>query len=162
MSWSIRDVDPMLALLVSVCDVGSTTLLCQLFTSVLRFLLGFERQSIRWTSRVCCRIAANLRPHAESRYNVFSALARRWADVLGIVSAHADQYVAIQKSTAPSKHGAFTRCCFNVGPSSSTLTQHWNIIGWIICWRGGGVCIWFRFCGCASPGTQTDGPTRIR
>ena len=30
-----------------------------------------------------------------------------------------------------SKHGAFTQCCFNVGPPSSTLAQHWNSIGWM-------------------------------
>ena len=30
-----------------------------------------------------------------------------------------------------SKHEAFTRCCFNVGPASSTLAQHWNNIGWM-------------------------------
>ena len=37
----------------------------------------------------------------------------------------------------PRKHGAFTRCCFNVGPPSSTLVQHWNSIGWMhrVCWR---------------------------
>ena len=29
------------------------------------------------------------------------------------------------------KHGAFTLCCFNVGPPSSTLAQHWNSIGWM-------------------------------
>ena len=36
----------------------------------------------------------------------------------------------------PSKHGAFTQCCFNVGPPSSTLAQHWNSIGWMprVCW----------------------------
>ena len=26
---------------------------------------------------------------------------------------------------------AFTQCCFNVGPPSSTLLQHWNNIGWM-------------------------------
>ena len=162
MAWSIRDVDPMLALLVSVCDVGSTTLLCQLFTSVLRFLLGFERQSIRWTFRVCSRIAANLRPHAESRSNVFSALARRWADVLGIVSAHADQYVAIQKSTAPSKHRGIHPMLFQCWPivfdADPTLKHH--RVNHLL--EGGRDCIWSRFCGCGSPGTQTDRPTRIR
>ena len=36
----------------------------------------------------------------------------------------------------PSKHGKFTLCCFNVGPPSSTLAQHWNTIGWmpLVCW----------------------------
>ena len=31
---------------------------------------------------------------------------------------------------------AFTQCCFNVGPPSSTLAQHWNSIGWMprVCW----------------------------
>ena len=33
--------------------------------------------------------------------------------------------------TCPSKHGIFTQCCFNVGPSSSTLAQHWNSIRWM-------------------------------
>ena len=30
----------------------------------------------------------------------------------------------------------FTQCCFNVGPPSSPLAQHWNSIGWItcVCW----------------------------
>ena len=31
----------------------------------------------------------------------------------------------------PSKHGEFTKCCFNVGPPSSTLAQHWNSIRWM-------------------------------
>ena len=31
----------------------------------------------------------------------------------------------------PSKHGAFTQCCFNVGPASETVGQHWNSIGWM-------------------------------
>ena len=31
----------------------------------------------------------------------------------------------------PSKHEAFTQCCFNVGPPSSTLAQHWNSIKWM-------------------------------
>ena len=30
-----------------------------------------------------------------------------------------------------SKHMAFTQCCFNIDPKSSTLAQHWNIIGWL-------------------------------
>ena len=30
------------------------------------------------------------------------------------------------------KHGVFTQCCFNAGPPSSTLAQHWNSIGWMI------------------------------
>ena len=36
----------------------------------------------------------------------------------------------------PSKHGAFTQSCFNVGTASSTLPQHWNSIGWMprVCW----------------------------
>ena len=36
----------------------------------------------------------------------------------------------------PSKHGTFTQCCFNVGPPSATLAQHWNNIGWTsrVCW----------------------------
>ena len=29
----------------------------------------------------------------------------------------------------PSKHGAFTQCCFNVGPASKTVEQHWNSSG---------------------------------
>ena len=28
------------------------------------------------------------------------------------------------------KHVAFTQCCFNVDPHSSTLARHWNSIGW--------------------------------
>ena len=31
----------------------------------------------------------------------------------------------------PSKHGVFTQWCFNVGPASKTVDQHWNIIGWM-------------------------------
>ena len=36
----------------------------------------------------------------------------------------------------PRKHGVFTQCCFNVGPASKTLGQHWNSIGWMPrdCW----------------------------
>ena len=36
----------------------------------------------------------------------------------------------------PRKHGAFTQCCFNVGPASKTMGQHWNSIGWRsrVCW----------------------------
>ena len=36
----------------------------------------------------------------------------------------------------PSKHWTFTRCCFNVGPASKTVAQHWNSIGWMssVCW----------------------------
>ena len=26
---------------------------------------------------------------------------------------------------------AFTQCCFNVGPASKTVGQHWNSIGWM-------------------------------
>ena len=39
-------------------------------------------------------------------------------------------------ATRESKHEAFTQCCFNVGPPSSTLAQHWNSIGLIpcVCW----------------------------
>ena len=35
-----------------------------------------------------------------------------------------------------SKHKAFTQCCVNVGPTSSTLAQHWNSIGRMprVCW----------------------------
>ena len=40
------------------------------------------------------------------------------------------------QSNINSKHGAFTQCCFNVVPPSSTLAQHWNSIGWMprLCW----------------------------
>ena len=31
----------------------------------------------------------------------------------------------------PSKHGKFTQCCFNAGPPSSALAQHWNNIVWM-------------------------------
>ena len=36
------------------------------------------------------------------------------------------------------KYGAFTQCCFNVGPASSPLDQHWNSIGWMsrVFWDG--------------------------
>ena len=36
----------------------------------------------------------------------------------------------------PSKHGAFTQCCFNVGTASKTVCQHWNSLGWMsrVCW----------------------------
>ena len=40
----------------------------------------------------------------------------------------------------PSKHGAFTQCCFNVGPASKTQGQHWNSIDWMP-----GVCSPCRF-----------------
>ena len=29
------------------------------------------------------------------------------------------------------KHVAFTQCCFNVDQPSSTLSRHWNSIGWL-------------------------------
>ena len=37
-----------------------------------------------------------------------------------------------------SKHGTFTQCCFNVGPTSKTVGQHWNSLGWMprVCWVG--------------------------
>ena len=31
----------------------------------------------------------------------------------------------------PSKHGAFTQCCFNVELASKTVGQHWSSIGWM-------------------------------
>ena len=31
----------------------------------------------------------------------------------------------------PSKHGAFTQCCFNVGAATKTGGHHWNSTGWI-------------------------------
>ena len=31
---------------------------------------------------------------------------------------------------------AFTQCCFNVGPASKTVAQHWNIIGWVPVFAG--------------------------
>ena len=36
----------------------------------------------------------------------------------------------------PGKHEAFTQCCFNIGPASSTLAQHWDRIAWmpLVCW----------------------------
>ena len=38
----------------------------------------------------------------------------------------------------PRKHEAFTQCCFDVGPASKTVGQHWNGIGWMpcVCWVG--------------------------
>ena len=38
----------------------------------------------------------------------------------------------------PSKRGIFAQCCFNVGPATKTVGQHWNNIGWMIraCWVG--------------------------
>ena len=35
-----------------------------------------------------------------------------------------------------SKHGTLTQCCFNVGPASATLIEHWNNIGsmYRVCW----------------------------
>ena len=34
------------------------------------------------------------------------------------------------------KHRKITQCCFNGGPASKTLVQHWNSIGWMtrVCW----------------------------
>ena len=37
----------------------------------------------------------------------------------------------------PSKHSAFTQCCFNVGPASNMVCQHWNSFGWMPCFLGG-------------------------
>ena len=37
--------------------------------------------------------------------------------------------INFESSSMPSKHGALTQCCFNVGPSSSTSAQHYNNIG---------------------------------
>ena len=36
----------------------------------------------------------------------------------------------------PSKHEALTQCCFNVGPASKTVCQHWNSFRWMprVCW----------------------------
>ena len=44
------------------------------------------------------------------------------------------QYSTIGQS---SKHGSFTQCCFNVGPASKTVGQHWNSIGSMprVCWE---------------------------
>ena len=38
----------------------------------------------------------------------------------------------------PSKHESSTRCWTNVGPTSTTLAQHWSNIGWMsrVCWVG--------------------------
>ena len=47
---------------------------------------------------------------------------RHWPDV--------EQTVG-QCQAFPSKHKTFTRCCFDVGPPSPTLAQHWNSIGWM-------------------------------
>ena len=38
----------------------------------------------------------------------------------------------------PSKHVAFTQCCFNVGPASKTMGQHWNSIEWMPVFAGRG------------------------
>ena len=36
----------------------------------------------------------------------------------------------------PSKHETFAQCCFNVGPATKTMDQHWNNIRWMprVCW----------------------------
>ena len=34
-------------------------------------------------------------------------------------------------NAAVRKHGTITQCCFNVGPASKTVGQHWNSIGWM-------------------------------
>ena len=50
---------------------------------------------------------------------------------------HEYKYMGIDTPTpTPWKHGEFTQCCFNVGPPSSTLVQHWNSTGWMprVCW----------------------------
>ena len=38
----------------------------------------------------------------------------------------------------PRKHGAFNQCCFNAGPASKTVGQHWSGIWWMPCvwWDG--------------------------
>ena len=38
--------------------------------------------------------------------------------------------------TDPDKHQDVPQCCFNAGPASKTLAQHWNSIEWIprVCW----------------------------
>ena len=36
-----------------------------------------------------------------------------------------------QHNAAVRKHGTITQCCFNAGPASKTVGQHWNIIGWM-------------------------------
>ena len=33
--------------------------------------------------------------------------------------------------TVPNKHDMVWQCCFNVGPASQTVEQHWNNIAWI-------------------------------
>ena len=38
---------------------------------------------------------------------------------------------ALQNNFRPSKHDTFTQCWINVGPSSTTLGQHWFNIGWM-------------------------------
>ena len=37
----------------------------------------------------------------------------------------------------PSEHDPLYQCCFNVGPPSLTLAQHWNSIDWMhrVCWE---------------------------
>ena len=46
------------------------------------------------------------------------------------VSGHC-WFNAGQSSTMLAQHMAFTQCCFNVDPQSSTLTQQWSSIGWL-------------------------------
>ena len=51
-----------------------------------------------------------------------------WVASADIITHATKWHVA---KTHPSKQEAFTQCCFNVGPPSSTLAQHWNSIGWM-------------------------------
>ena len=39
--------------------------------------------------------------------------------------------IKLMLASLPGKHGAFIWCCFNVGPASKTVDQHWNSIGWM-------------------------------
>ena len=48
--------------------------------------------------------------------------------------------LCIQRSYLPSKYDAFTQCCFNVGPPSSTLAQNWMKVP----------CVWVYPCICYS------------
>ena len=61
---------------------------------------------------------------------------QRWADIEPALCILWFGYGLVLVS--PSKHGALDRCCLDVGPSSTTLVQHWDDIGWTpcVCWAG--------------------------
>ena len=105
---------------------------------LLRFDKLEQRGRMCWTNTCSTLLEQTMRLIFHITWNIHSLLFYCSASVIDCRPTLKKQWFIVSCWTGlnrmdqyPGKRGAFTQCCFNVGPA-----QHWNSIGWMprVCW----------------------------